>query len=440
MEKFGRNYKIIFTIGQRSDDLLHYDVEEIIEVAYPYTLKFQTSNGVNYSQVGSCHLQLYNLAENIQYKLHKDNYDNKKFILIKLYAGYKDNMPLIFEGFATQSYSFRESGAVDYITDIQADNTTIINLNYTNVTFSKDTNFDDVLKMILKDIPNYQVGYTTPNIKPLPRNRTFIGKTLDLLGQEYGAYDIFIDNNELNIVDKNEVIPGDILVLTAESGLLGSPRRANAFLMCELIFEPQLKLAQAIELRSESIAWFNQIYRVIAIEHQGTISPVECGTLTTRVTLSLGDDPFTLLQKSTGNTYGGQPTTGVWDKPVKVGFQRISEQFMALRGNRNHAGIDIAAVNNSPVYAPANGRITFANWNGGYGKCIQMDNGKIDGVQLTSLYGHLNSFVVSPNQNVYKGDLIGYVGSTGRSTGPHLHMEVRKNGTLVNPLNYIGSY
>ena len=73
-----------------------------------------------------------------------------------------------------------------------------------------------------------------------------------------------------------------------------------------------------------------------------------------------------------------------------------------------------------------------------------MDNGVINGKSITSRYGHLNSFVVSANQNVYQGQLIGYVGNTGISTGPHLHFEVREgtgNNTIaVNPINYIGSY
>ena len=148
------------------------------------------------------------------------------------------------------------------------------------------------------------------------------------------------------------------------------------------------------------------------------------------------------LKKATISSYTGNATTGVWQKPVTNG--RISSTFHEQRSDHLHQGVDIAATLNTPVYAPANGRIQIAGWVSGYGKCIYMDNGNINGKPVTSRYGHLNSYVVSANQNVYQGQIIGYVGNTGISTGPHLHFEIREgtgNNTIaVNPINYIGSY
>lgn len=446
MLKFQRNYKIKFEIGERDEnDLKSFIPSEIIEVAYPFTLRnLKVVNGLNYSNVGQCSFQLFNLSEEIQKKLWKDSYDNKKYILMELCAGYGDNMPVIFLGFVNQCYSYRESGAVDYITDVQADNNSLINIyGFANTTFTKGTAFEDILKTLLADFPNYQIGYITPQIKPLARNQTFIGQTMDLLGREYGNYNIFIDQDQFNILDKNEVVPGDLLVISPESGLLGSPKRANLFLSCDMLFEPRIKLCQAIELQSESLVWFNGIYKVVAIEHQGTISPVECGALTTRLTLSLGEDPFTQLQKATGNANNTSPTTGIWDKPIQ-GIPRISGKFHETRSDHLHQGIDMAANLNTPVYAPANGTIRIAQRVSGYGNCIYMDNGKINGITVSSRYGHLNKILVNRGQNVYKGQLIGLVGSTGKSDGPHLHFEVRElqgnKEIAVNPFNYIGNY
>ena len=99
----------------------------------------------------------------------------------------------------------------------------------------------------------------------------------------------------------------------------------------------------------------------------------------------------------------------------------------------------MGANSGSPIYAPADGKVTFVGARGGYGNCVMLDNGLLDNISLTSLFGHMQTWAVKVGQQVYKGQtIIGYVGSTGRSTGPHLHFEVKENGKVVNPLKYIG--
>lgn len=108
--------------------------------------------------------------------------------------------------------------------------------------------------------------------------------------------------------------------------------------------------------------------------------------------------------------------------------------------SRLHSGIDIAGsgINGTPVYAADDGTVSLATYNaGGYGYYVMLYHGnKSDGKQYATLYAHMQKYVVSPGQSVRRGDIIGYVGSTGASTGPHLHFEVRVNGTAVNPLLY----
>ncbi|MGB9638368.1 MAG: murein hydrolase activator EnvC family protein [bacterium] len=100
---------------------------------------------------------------------------------------------------------------------------------------------------------------------------------------------------------------------------------------------------------------------------------------------------------------------------------------------RFHSGIDIGAPYGAPIYAAENGKVILASWYDGYGYCIIIDHG--DGV--STLYAHCSSIIVKQGQYVSKGQVIGYVGSTGNSTGPHLHFEVRINGNPVNPFNYL---
>lgn len=98
-----------------------------------------------------------------------------------------------------------------------------------------------------------------------------------------------------------------------------------------------------------------------------------------------------------------------------------------------HAGIDIGAVFGQPVIAPADGVVEFADFMGGYGRAIIVDHAH----GVTTRYGHLKSFACYPGQHVHRGDTIGYVGDSGRSTGPHLHYEVRINDVPVNPHKYL---
>jgi murein DD-endopeptidase MepM/ murein hydrolase activator NlpD len=101
-----------------------------------------------------------------------------------------------------------------------------------------------------------------------------------------------------------------------------------------------------------------------------------------------------------------------------------------LHFSRFHAGIDIGASWGSPIVAAADGQIASAGWAGGYGRSVRIAHG--GGIVTT--YNHMSEIVAQPGSYVHAGQLIGYVGSSGLSTGPHLHYEVLKNGTPVNPL------
>ena len=101
---------------------------------------------------------------------------------------------------------------------------------------------------------------------------------------------------------------------------------------------------------------------------------------------------------------------------------------------KEHSGLDIGnATYGSPVVAAADGVVTYAGWLGGYGNCVMLNHGN----GLVTLYGHGQKIITELHKKVKKGDLIMEVGSTGNSTGPHLHFEVRVNGSCVNPLNYV---
>ena len=101
-----------------------------------------------------------------------------------------------------------------------------------------------------------------------------------------------------------------------------------------------------------------------------------------------------------------------------------------LHFTRFHAGVDVGAGWGSPIVAAADGQVAAAGWGGGYGREVQIAHGG----GILSVYGHMSEIVAQPGSFVRRGQLIGYVGSSGLSTGPHLHFEVRQGGQPVNPL------
>lgn len=98
-----------------------------------------------------------------------------------------------------------------------------------------------------------------------------------------------------------------------------------------------------------------------------------------------------------------------------------------------HTGLDIGAATGTPIQVVKSGRVTFAGWNGGYGNYVVVDHGN----GLQTAYAHLSKINVSVGQQISARQVIGKVGSTGMSTGPHLHFEVKKNGNFVNPADYL---
>jgi len=116
---------------------------------------------------------------------------------------------------------------------------------------------------------------------------------------------------------------------------------------------------------------------------------------------------------------------------ISSGYGRRDDPFTGRR--RMHNGVDFQAPTGTPVMAPADGRVIQAGRVAGFGRVIKLDHGN----GIVTVYGHLSTIRVKPGQNVERGERIGDVGSTGRSTSSHLHYEVRVDGRTVDPLNYL---
>jgi murein DD-endopeptidase MepM/ murein hydrolase activator NlpD len=152
-------------------------------------------------------------------------------------------------------------------------------------------------------------------------------------------------------------------------------------------------------------------------------------SLATSVGISLG----MTRNATTADWYRANSAPNLWPVEGQV-TGSFGERIDPFNGEGAfHSGVDISSNYGHAVIAPADGVITFADFMGGYGKAIMMDHGH----GISTRYGHLSGFAVTPGQHIHRGDTIGYVGLSGRSTGPHLHYEVRINDTPVNPYKYL---
>lgn len=436
MLKLQRNYRIEFERGDKID-FSTYIPKENIEVKYPITLELNVTRDT-FADLNKANFRLYNLAPETQAKLWKDLFDLDRYVRMKLYAGYGEDLSLIFYGEFTQCYSYRQSGSTDFITEIEANDLTLLLLNsFTNKTVSKGTDGVTLIQSLLAEIPEINAGYISPTLPVTKSNQTFLGSTINLLRREFSDYQIYVNNNQLNIIGQNEVIPGEVTLISAETGLLGTPTRADAYLQAEMIFEPKLEVSQAVVLLSETEKSLNNTYKVVALSHAGIISPVVSGTLKTTATFTMGNRIYEKLKK-TNPTYGKEPTPGSWLKPVRGTVTSSFGYRVAPTAGAStyHKGIDIGANRGDTIVASASGKVIQSGWNGGLGISVMIQHSN----NLVSIYGHMERTVAKNGEIIPAGQIIGYVGSTGYSTGPHLHFQINKNGKAVNPLEYIGSF
>jgi murein DD-endopeptidase MepM/ murein hydrolase activator NlpD len=119
--------------------------------------------------------------------------------------------------------------------------------------------------------------------------------------------------------------------------------------------------------------------------------------------------------------------------PINSGFGGREDPVLGNGDGEFHKGVDIGSPDGTPVHAPAGGRVIKAGMGNGYGREIEIDHGN----GIVTVYGHLQGYNVVEGQNVVKGEVIGYVGHSGRTTGSHLHYEVQVRGTAVNPHQYL---
>ncbi len=280
--KLGRQYSLIVDTSDGSQ----------IEIKNPFTIEFNCKRN-NLASANTANFKIYNLGEVTRNRIYKDKYETLKYRKVEFKAGYKEDSPVIFRGNILQASSQRNG--VDIITEIDAfDGGDAITNSVSAITVEKGEPQTNTLTALVNDLKNVQGSNIGTFNKTNKRGRVLFGNTADILKVE--TQDGFsIDNETANLLGRNEVINGDISLITAESGLLESPQRSETQLIFKILFEPQLKVGQIIELRSVVNSLFNGIYKIIGFTHTGTISDAVGGKCETTVSLWLGTESLKVI-------------------------------------------------------------------------------------------------------------------------------------------------
>lgn len=266
-----------------------------IDITMPFTMTFSIKRNT-LAEANTGKFTILNLAENTRRRIYKDKYQTNVYKGIELRAGYgdrKETLPLIFKGNIKQAYSKRNG--VNYETEIDAYDAGFAFMNgNTSRSFAKGTTDKQILQTLMTDLPHVSLGKIGNFTDSLPKGNTLQGTTVDLI-KNISKSNFFIDNEKAYCLKENECFQGNISQIRSESGLLGSPLREETVLTFSIIFEPRLQVGQYVELLSTTEKLFNGDYKVIGVQHNGTISDAQSGSCTTKVSLYYGALPLIIL-------------------------------------------------------------------------------------------------------------------------------------------------
>lgn len=246
-------------------------MKKVVIVENPFTIEFETKHS-NTAGSNTMTLRVFNLAQASRESIRKDyiTYGDKR-PYVKLYAGYEDANALIFSG-TVRDCTTTKSG-VDSITTINAFDNGEAFRAQSDRTYKSGTPKNLIISELLEDLKPYGIlSSVKPNFSgSLKRGNSISGKTLDLLNQlTENAF--FINNMKAYILRDDEALSGQVRKFSADSGLIGSPRRQQAFIYFDTVFEPRIQMGQFIEIESKFNPHFNGQVKIIEISHKGTIS------------------------------------------------------------------------------------------------------------------------------------------------------------------------
>lgn len=291
MEKFNRVYSLKVEVdnGVNTSPLRpEFSANKNVEITLPYTVEFTISRRtLTSAQTGT--FRIFNLGAEVRSAIQKDIFQFTQLRAIQFRAGYDSPngkfTPIVFNGTVLTAYSWRED--TTWITEIEAydGGWQMANANNVSLSLSPGATASSVITQLAQQLPNISgvpiVGsFPTANL----RGEVLFGNAWQLILQKSNGL-ATIDNGQVKALNYNEVIQGEIPLISSETGLLGSPKRTTSTLEFDMIFEPRLTVGQIVQLDSVSNRQFNRAWKVLGFDHRGTISPAVAGDCITSVRL-----------------------------------------------------------------------------------------------------------------------------------------------------------
>lgn len=275
--KWGRNYQLNV---QRRDGSIQI-------INYPLTLEFNIVRKP-YSSTNTATFRVKNLNPDTRAAIYRDRFDFGDTRSLTLAAGYGQSpYPVIFQGTMYFASSWRDSGGVDFITEMQANDMFSMVTAFSNTTLQGNQSKQSVVNNLITNITNgnplLAPGYIAPTSGSYPRGRTLFGPTWPLLQQETGQ-NTFIDNGFIHHLGPNDYFVGGIPIIDSSTGLLSTPKKTETYLTIDILFEPNIQIGQQVQLNS-SYTPANGTYKVMGLEHHGVISGAVNGKFITTLFL-----------------------------------------------------------------------------------------------------------------------------------------------------------
>jgi hypothetical protein len=275
---------------------------KVINIRPPLTIEFEIVRN-NLASANTGEFTIYNLNSDSRKRLFKDKFDleswekraNIGFRAIQFSAGYLNPggtkmMPRIFNGDIRAAYSARER--TEYHTRLECfDGGLDMAASKIAAPMKAGVTKNQLIQTLVNAYPRVEkkvISSLVGQVSTTKRGLVLFGTVAEIL-KELTNNKFYIDNKQAFILKDDEVIPGDYNIITADSGLIGTPRRADKFVELDLIFEPRIHVGQQIQLTAQTETVFNGVFKVTGVTHRGVISDAVSGECMTTISLLAGN-------------------------------------------------------------------------------------------------------------------------------------------------------
>tara|TARA_R110000851_G_scaffold306239_4_gene464495 strand:- start:101 stop:952 length:852 start_codon:yes stop_codon:yes gene_type:complete len=276
--KFGRNYRLT----------LESNVEgETIIIEPPFTVQFDIKRSTM-SSANTMQISIFNLSRKTTSAIFQDRFNPKDYKRIILQAGYSE-LSTVFIGNIFQANTVR-AGA-ETVTFIDARDGGFDTSGTITSTALSGGKVEDVLKALANNFPNIKEGKITGVEGKFRKPVILNGNNFQLM-KKYSNDKVFVDLEKINVLNDNDVLEGDLPLITSETGLLGTPRRDDAYLTIDTLFEPRIVMGQLVEIKSDIAPQYDGQYKVIGVTHKAVISEAISGEAKSTFNLLVGSQLF----------------------------------------------------------------------------------------------------------------------------------------------------